>query len=80
LLADANQYLLALRRAGDLDAGGLVVCVDCDHADLVARFMEQRVLGSRPVVACSRLHDPGIPRRQTPSEDSAMATILGWLQ
>ncbi len=61
LLSDANQYLLALRRAGDLDAGGLVVCVDCDHADLVARFMEQNVLGSRPVVACSRLHDPGDP-------------------
>jgi superfamily II DNA or RNA helicase len=61
LLADANDYLLTLRRLGDPDAAGLVVCVDCDHADKVASFMERHVLGSRPVVACSRLHDPSDP-------------------
>jgi superfamily II DNA or RNA helicase len=61
LLADANEYLLTLRRLGDPDAAGLVVCVDCDHADRVAGFMETYVLGTRPVVACSRLHDPSDP-------------------
>lgn len=61
LLNDANEYLLNLRRLGDPDAGGLVVCVDCDHADQVASFMADHVLGTRPVVACSRIHDPSDP-------------------
>lgn len=58
LIRDANHYLLALRAAGDADAGGLVVCIDCDHADAVASYMADHVLGWRPVVAYSRLHDP----------------------
>lgn len=54
MLADANAYVLALRRAGDHDAGGLVVCIDCDHAAKVAAHMGERIVGRRPVVACSR--------------------------
>jgi superfamily II DNA or RNA helicase len=61
LLADANEYILRLRRRGDSDAGGLVVCVDCQHADRIADFMGSDVIRSRPVVACSRLFDPGDP-------------------
>ena len=61
LLDDANRYLLALRKQGDRDAGGLVVCIDCDHADGVASYMGEKVLGRRPIVACSRLYDPDDP-------------------
>ncbi|MGH9106357.1 MAG: DEAD/DEAH box helicase family protein [Acidimicrobiales bacterium] len=61
LLGDANRYLLALRSFGDTDAGALVVCIDCDHADAVASYMADHVLGWRPVVACSRRHDPNDP-------------------
>jgi superfamily II DNA or RNA helicase len=50
LLQDANDYLLHLRRNGDVDAAGLVVCADCDHADAIATFLTG-VLGRRPVVA-----------------------------
>ncbi|MDO8502142.1 MAG: DEAD/DEAH box helicase family protein [Gemmatimonadaceae bacterium] len=62
LLSDANDYLLDLRRRGDLDAAGLVVCVDCSHADRVAEFMHEEILGWRPVVACSKLFDPADPQ------------------
>ena len=61
LLVDANQYILELRRRGDRDAGALVVCIDCDHAAAVAAHLEARILGRRPVFACSRAqdrHDP----------------------
>lgn len=58
MLADANHYIVGLRRRGDGDAGGLVVCIDCDHASRVADHMDRHVLGFRPIVACSRLHDP----------------------
>lgn len=61
MLDDADRYLLALRRSGDDDAGGLVVCVDCDHADKVAGHMAEHILPTRPVVACSRLNDPSDP-------------------
>jgi superfamily II DNA or RNA helicase len=57
LIEDANEYLLHLRREGDADAAGLVVCADCDHADSVATFLTN-VIGRRPVVAYSRLLDP----------------------
>jgi len=57
LLQDANDYVLQLRRRGDADAAGLVVCADCDHADAIATFLTG-VLGRRPVVAYSRLLDP----------------------
>lgn len=62
LLDDANKYLLTLRRAGDTDAAGLVVCVDCDHADQVASYMASAFLkGRRPTVACSVHFDNNDP-------------------
>lgn len=61
MLLDANQYLLGLRTRGDTDAAGLVVCIDCDHAARVANHMTSRVLGFRPVIACSRLFDENDP-------------------
>lgn len=57
MLADANRFLIGLRRAGDTDAAGLVVCVDCGHADSIAQLMTGRVTGTRPVLACSRQLD-----------------------
>ena len=62
LLSDANDYLFDLRRRGDLDPGGLVVCVDCTHADRVADFIKEEFLSRRPIVACTRLFDPGDPK------------------
>jgi superfamily II DNA or RNA helicase len=61
MLTDANSYILGLRKRGDTDAAGLVVCIDCDHAAAVADFMSTDVLAFRPVVAASRLRDPGDP-------------------
>lgn len=61
MLADANEYIIGLRKKGDKDAGGLVVCVDCDHAASVAAYMSNHVVRHRPVVACSRLHDANDP-------------------
>jgi superfamily II DNA or RNA helicase len=61
MLQDANTYLIGLRAAGDGDAAGLVVCVDCEHADRVATHMGQHVLRKRPVVACSRSYDANDP-------------------
>lgn len=61
MLVDANDYLIALRKRGDKDAGGLVVCVDCDHAAAVAAYMSKHIIRQRPVVACSRLHDASDP-------------------
>jgi len=62
LLADANEYLLTLRRGGDTDAAGLVVCVDCEHADRVAIHMAAEFLnGQRPIVACSVHFDSNDP-------------------
>jgi superfamily II DNA or RNA helicase len=49
-----------LRTTTDADAGGLVVCIDCDHADAVARILQQ-MTGRRPAIACSRLNDPDDP-------------------
>lgn len=61
LLADANDYVVSLRRRGDSDAAGLVVCVDCAHASAVADYMDARVIGQRPIVACSRLFNENDP-------------------
>lgn len=60
MLSTADEELRRLRTANDPDAGGLVVCVDCDHADEVARILHQ-MTGTRPTVACSRLNDPDDP-------------------
>jgi hypothetical protein len=57
MLADANSYIIGLRKRGDSDAAGLVVCIDCDHAATVAEYMTTHIVGRRPVVACSRLQD-----------------------
>ncbi len=54
MLAEANQYILQLRQQGDSDAAGLVVCVDCNHADKVSTFMSQSIVPNRPVIAASR--------------------------
>jgi superfamily II DNA or RNA helicase len=61
MLADANQYLLSLRKTDDPDAAGLVVCVDCDHAARVATFIGAAVAGRRPAFACSRMADANDP-------------------
>jgi superfamily II DNA or RNA helicase len=61
LITDANEHLLTLRRTNDPDAAGLIVTVDCDHADEVARHVQKHVTGFRPTVACSRLHDDNDP-------------------
>lgn len=57
MLRDANRYLLSLRKHGDSDAAGLVVCVDCAHAAAVTQHMQNKILGRRPVMACSRMQD-----------------------
>ena len=57
LIRDANEYLLHLRRQGDADAAGLIVCADCDHADAIATSLTD-LLRRRPVVAYSRLLNP----------------------
>lgn len=61
MIQDANAHLLALRASGDGDAAGLIVCVDCDHAERVASHVSKYVLGKRPVVACSRTYDANDP-------------------
>lgn len=61
MIHDANAYLIALRATGDGDAAGLVVCVDCEHADRVAAHMAKNVLRTRPIVACSRAYDVNDP-------------------
>ena len=60
MLRTADAELTRMRTTTDPDAGGLVVCVDCDHADAVARILQQ-ITGTRPVVACSRINDPDDP-------------------
>ncbi len=60
MLQVADGELRRLRTTTDPDAGGLVVCLDCDHADAVARILHQ-MTGTRPTVACSRLNDPDDP-------------------
>jgi superfamily II DNA or RNA helicase len=60
MLRTADDELSRLRTTNDPDAGGLVICIDCDHADAVARILHQ-MTGTRPTVACSRLNDPDDP-------------------
>jgi superfamily II DNA or RNA helicase len=60
MLQTGDQELTRLRTSGDPDAGGLVVCIDCDHADAVARILHE-MTGVRPTVACTRLNDPDDP-------------------
>jgi superfamily II DNA or RNA helicase len=60
MLRTADAELTRLRTTNDPDAGGLVVCIDCDHADALARILHQ-ITGTRPTVACSHLNDPDDP-------------------
>ena len=60
MLRTADEELTRLRTTTDPDAGGLVVCIDCDHADAVAQILKE-MTGTRPTVACSRLNDPDDP-------------------
>lgn len=60
MLRTADEELRSLRATTDPDAGGLVVCMDCDHADTVAATLQQ-LTGSRPALAYSRLNDPDDP-------------------
>jgi superfamily II DNA or RNA helicase len=62
----ADARLARLRATGDADAAGLIVSMDCDHADAVAEVLTERT-GVRPVVVCSRLNNP---------DDSAPAAAL----
>jgi superfamily II DNA or RNA helicase len=61
MLRDANDYLISLRAQGDTDAAGLVVCVDCTHAARVTRHLEEKIIGRRPVLACSTMQDENDP-------------------
>jgi superfamily II DNA or RNA helicase len=61
MLADANRYIVGLRKRGDHDAAGLVVSIDCDHVAKLADYMAAHIVGRRPVVACSRLQDRNDP-------------------
>lgn len=63
MLRIANEELTRLRTSTDPDAGGVVVCIDCDHADSVARLIET-ITGTRPTVAYSRLNDLDDPSPQ----------------
>lgn len=56
----ADARLARLRATGDPDAAGLIVCMDCNHADAVAEVMTART-GMRPVVVCSRGNNPDDP-------------------
>lgn len=60
MLSTADAELARLRATTDSDAGGLAVCIDCDHADAVAEILRE-ITGVRPTVACSRLNDPDDP-------------------
>lgn len=56
----ADGQLARLRATTDPDAAGLIVCMDCDHADAVANVLTERT-GVRPLVVCSRLNNPDDP-------------------
>jgi superfamily II DNA or RNA helicase len=73
MIRTADAQLTRLRTSTDPDAGGLVVCIDCDHADLVARILHQ-MTGTRPIVACSRLNDPDDPSPRPAIEAYAKGT------
>jgi superfamily II DNA or RNA helicase len=60
MLEEADRPLRHLRATGDHDAAGLVVCMDCDHADAIATLLT-RSTGVRPIVACSRNNNPDDP-------------------
>jgi superfamily II DNA or RNA helicase len=60
MLHTADAELRRMRASADPDAAGLVVCMDCDHADAVASALQQ-MTGTRPALAYSKLNDPDDP-------------------
>jgi superfamily II DNA or RNA helicase len=56
VLQKAHLRLLALRAAGQRDAGGLVAAMNQEHANFIARLMECR-LGVKPAVVISDIED-----------------------
>ena len=54
-----------------------MVCIDCDHADAVARILHQ-MTGVRPTVACSRLNDPDDPSPR-PAIDAFDKSTSPWI-
>lgn len=77
MLRTGDEELTRLRTSSDPDAGGLVVCIDCDRADAVARILHQ-MTGTRPVVACSRLNDPDDPSPR-PAIDAFDKSTSPWI-
>jgi superfamily II DNA or RNA helicase len=55
-----DSRLARIRATGDNDAAGLIICIDCDHADAIANILTERS-GVRPVVVCSRSNNPDDP-------------------
>jgi superfamily II DNA or RNA helicase len=56
VLQKAHLQLLALRAAGQRDAGGLVVAMNQEHAHFIATLMQRR-LGVKPAIVVSDLDD-----------------------
>ena len=54
-----------------------MVCIDCDHADAVARILHQ-MTGVRPTVACSRLNSPDDPSPR-PAIDAFDKSTSPWI-
>jgi superfamily II DNA or RNA helicase len=77
MLRTGDEELTMLRTSSDPDAGGLVVCIDCDHADAVARILHE-MTGTRPTVACSRLNDPDDPSAR-PAIDAFDKSTSPWI-
>ena len=77
MLRTGDEELTRLRTSGDPNAGGLVVCIDCDHADAVARILHE-MTGVRPTVACSRLNDPDDPSPR-PAIDAFDKSTSPWI-
>jgi superfamily II DNA or RNA helicase len=77
MLRTGDEELTRLRTSSDPDAGELVVCIDCDHADAVARILHQ-MTGTRPTVACSRLNDPDHPSPR-PAIDAFDKSTSPWI-
>lgn len=56
ILTEADATLDSLRSSGATDAAGLVVAMDCSHAQALAQVLSD-ITGTRPVVACSTFQD-----------------------
>jgi superfamily II DNA or RNA helicase len=77
MLVEANSYLGNLRATADPDAGGLIVCMDCDHADATANLLAHQT-GLRPTVVCSRTNNPDDPD-PGPAIEAFIRSTSPWL-